>query len=87
MNLRTWWRKRFGDYAKLERRALPDGTRVRLVCGPACGFRGHGGVWLTSWTPRRMNSLDDPDDYKLTRESDGETTFAKRDAIEPTEEA
>jgi hypothetical protein len=76
-----WWRRRFGDYAKRERQALPDGTRVRLVCGPRCSGE-HGGVWTTSWTPRRSKDMDDPDDYRLTREGDGETTYAHRNAIE-----
>jgi hypothetical protein len=85
-SVRNWWRRRFGDYARLERRALPDGTRVHLVCGPRCRFADHGGTWVTSWTPRRTGNLDDPDDYRLTREGDGQTTFAHRDAIEPLEE-
>lgn len=81
--LREAWSRRFGEYARLERAALPDGTRVRLVCGPGCGFRHHEGVWTTSWTPRRLNDIGAPDDYKLVRETDGETTFAHRSAIEP----
>lgn len=84
MWIRDWWRRRYGDYARLERAALVDGTRVRLICGPPrCTFGKHDGVWITSWTPRRMNDIDAPDDYRLTRESDGETTYAKRDAIQP----
>lgn len=71
------------QHAIRERTALPDGTRVRLICGPCCSFRHHDGVWLTSWTPRRMNDIGAPDDYKLTRESDGQETFATRSAIEP----
>lgn len=62
------WRRR--------RAALPDGTRVRLVCSPRCSFRDHDGVWTTEY-------LDDPGDYRLTREDDGETTYAARNAIEP----
>ena len=82
MRLPDWWRRRFGDYARLERKALPDGTRVRLTCGPKCGFGDHAGIWVTSWTPRRTNEIDAPDDYRLTREGDGQQTFARRDAIE-----
>lgn len=82
--LREWWRRTFGDYARAERVALPDGTRVRLVCGGGrCTFKDHEGVWRTSWTPRRMHDVDGPDDYMLTREGDGETTYAARDAVEP----
>jgi hypothetical protein len=83
VSLRSWWSRHVGEHARRERASLPDGTRVRLVCGEACRFRDHSGIWLTSWTPRRTGCIDDPDDYKLTRESDGETTFAARDAIEP----
>lgn len=67
-HVREGWSRRFGDYARRERAALPDGTRVRLVCGPGCQFKNHDGVWTTSWTPRRNNDIDDPDDYRLTRE-------------------
>jgi hypothetical protein len=81
--LRKWWRMRFGDYAHEARRALPDGTRVRLVCkNTRCGFHDHEGIWITSWTPRRNGDPDDPDDYRLTREGDGETAFAVRSALE-----
>jgi hypothetical protein len=85
--LREWWRRRFGDYAHRERIALPDGTRVVLTCGPNCTFSEHDGVWVTSWTPRRSGDLDDPDDYRLTREGDLHTTFARRDAIAPVLES
>jgi hypothetical protein len=82
--IRIWWRRRFGDYARASRAALPDGTRVRLVCGPAgCSFAVHDGVWRTSWTPRRLDDVDAPDDYRLQREGDGEVTYAHRSAIEP----
>lgn len=83
MTIREWWSKNFGDYAQRERAALPDGTRVRLACRDGtCSFPDHSGVWLTSWTPRRSGDIDDPDDYRLTRESDGEVTYATRAAIE-----
>lgn len=83
-SLREWYSRRFGEYARLERAALPDGTRVRLVCGSGCGFREHDGVWFTSWTPRRLNDIDAPDDYKLSRdpEGNGEATFAMREVLE-----
>jgi hypothetical protein len=83
MSLREWWRRHFGDYAKMERKALPDGTRVRLACQPNCGYSDHRGIWVTSWNPRRQNDIDAPDDYLLVREGDGERTYAKRDATEP----
>lgn len=70
---------------RAERRALPDGTRVRLVCKcSGYGEHGHEGIWTTSWTPRRMGELfdDTVDDYKLTREGDGEETYATREAME-----
>jgi len=69
--------------ARLEREALPDGSRVRLVC--KCPHRvdgSHDGVWTTSYTPRRTKVLDDPDDYRLVREGDGATTYAHREALE-----
>jgi hypothetical protein len=81
--IRTWWRLRFGRYARLERTALPDGTRVRLTCKCKSFAKEHEGVWVTSWTPRRLNDVDAPDDYRLTRESDGETAYASRNVLEP----
>jgi hypothetical protein len=80
--LRNWLRRHFGDYARRERAALPDGTRVRLTC-KCSRFERHDGVWITSWTPRRNKNMDDPDDYLLTREGDGATTYATREVIEP----
>jgi hypothetical protein len=65
--------------------ALPDGTRVRLVCECSRSRHTHDGVWVTSWTPRRQNDADTVDDYELTRESDGETTYATRGVLEPIE--
>jgi hypothetical protein len=65
----------------MERTALPDGTRVRLVC-KCQGFSTHEGVWVTSWTPRRTDNIEGPDDYLLTREGDGHTTYATRGALE-----
>jgi hypothetical protein len=79
VRLKTALRRRFGDYARTERAALADGTRVRLLCD----HDHHKGVWRTSWTPRRLNDVEAPDDYQLTRESDGKTTYATRGAIEP----
>lgn len=86
----SWWErifsKRVREYVRLERRALPDGTRVVLICNRSkCRFTHHDGVWVTSWTPRRTGDIDDPDDYRLTRERDGETTYALRNAIYPLE--
>jgi hypothetical protein len=81
MSLREWWTRRFGAYARRERAALPDGTRVRLICGPGCSFSTHSGVWKTSWSPRRTGLVDDPDDYRLEREGDGHTTYAHRNAL------
>lgn len=86
MAFAEWWSRTFGDYAKAEREALPDGTRVRLTCAGWCGRVGddaHAGIWVTSWTPRRTGFYDDPDDYQLEREGDGKVTFAHRNAIEP----
>jgi len=77
-----WWRQ--WRLRRAARAALPDGTRVRLVCkDTGCTYRDHGGIWVTSWTPLRNGNPDDPDDYRLTREGDGEVTFATRGAIEP----
>jgi hypothetical protein len=80
-----WWRlsAEWRDYVRRERAALPDGTRVRLVC--LCS-RDHGVIWLTSWTPRRMRDINDVDDYRLTSETDpNDTTFAVRDVLEVVE--
>ena len=84
--IRFLWRKLRPrlTYWRLERAALPDGTRVRLECGHGCGFKDHEGVWVTSWTPRRFTDARryyEPDDYRLTRESDGETTFARQNVL------
>lgn len=47
-----WWARRFGDYARREREAMPDGTRVRLVC--QCG---HGSLVASRAAPsRRLTS-------------------------------
>lgn len=85
-----WWHWLFfaavREYRTLEKGALPDGTRVRLVCDKlGCNRRVHEGVWVTSWTPRRNNRIDDPDDYRLAREDDGYTTYATRGAINPVD--
>ena len=59
---------------------------MRLVCGCSrCTLKEHDGVWTTSWTPRRLQDTTAPNDYRLTRETDGETTYATRDAIAPVE--
>jgi hypothetical protein len=82
-----WWQRLFSrrvrEHLRREAAALPDGTRVRLVC--QCSRRDHAGVWTTSWTPRRLDDIDVCDDYMLTRESDGESTYATRGAIEPVQ--
>lgn len=79
--LRRWWWARV-DLPRQARKALPDGTRVRLVCG--CARCDHAGIWITSWSPRRMGGDPDaPDDYRLTREGDGESTYALRNVLEP----
>lgn len=80
---RPWWWWLFAEwraYVRREQAALPDGTRVRLVC--SCQGRDHEGIWVTSWTPRRMRDHTDVDDYLLTRETDAQTTYAARDALE-----
>lgn len=76
---RTFWARR--AYRRMAARALPDGTRVRLTCQCSRARHAHNGVWTTSWTPRRV-SWDSPDDYLLTREGDGETTYATRGVLE-----
>lgn len=86
----TWvrrvWRRFWGmrAYRRLERASIPDGTRVRLICPDRCRDR-HLGIWTTSWTPRRIGGpcpWDEPDDYRLTRESDGETVYATRESMQ-----
>jgi hypothetical protein len=65
-----------------------DGTRVRLACKlPNCRLKDHSGVWRTIWSPRRTGFHDTPDDddYRLTREGDGATTYAVREALEVVE--
>lgn len=77
-------------YKQAARRALPDGTRVRLLCPPSCADR-HAGIYRTEWSPRRVfksgqpyypRAWEAPDDYHVVRESDGDTHFATRDALE-----
>jgi len=83
--LRRWRPVARARHRLAERLALPDGTRVRLTCRcSGWGTRGHDGVWRTSWTPRRMGMLVDDvvDDYRLTREGDGEETYATRGVLE-----
>jgi hypothetical protein len=64
------------DVRRLKARAYPDGTRVRLTCScRGYGSDGHRGVWVTEY---KVES----DDYRLTREGDGETTYAALNAIE-----
>lgn len=82
MSLCEWWSRHFGDYARRLRQALPDGTRVRLICPRTCKFADHTSAWVTSWTPRRTGFIDDSDDYLLVREGDGERTFARRDVVD-----
>jgi hypothetical protein len=87
--LRVWWSRNYGEYRRLERQAVPDGTLVRLVCREHCSFPAtqHEGVWYTSWTPRRMNDIDTVDDYRLSRdpEGNGEATYATRGSFEVVE--
>jgi hypothetical protein len=76
------------EYQRREAAALPDGTRVRLACKlPNCRLKDHSGVWRTIWSPRRTGFHDTPDDddYRLTREGDGATTYAVREALEVVE--
>jgi len=61
-----------------------NGRRIRFEI-PMPTEREYG-IWVTSWTPRRSGDIDDPDDYRLTRESDGDITFATRNAIHPVSE-
>ena len=77
--LAWWWIHRV-NRLELEaaiRAALPNGTRVRMTCqckgnwGAGC----HEGIWTTEYKP-------EADDYRLTRLSDGETTFAVRSVLE-----
>ncbi len=78
---RAFWGRR--TYRRMERGALPDGTRVLLAC--QCSRHDHAGVWTTSWTPRRIGGprpWEEPDDYQLTREGDGKTTYASRSVLE-----
>lgn len=74
---RSWlsWVERRELAARI-RRALPNGTRVRLTCHcKGYGQAAHEGTWTTEYK-------DLTDDYLLTREADGETTYAARNAIQ-----
>lgn len=80
---KAFWGRR--AFRRMARAALADGTRVRLACGCSRSRHSHGGVWTTSWTPRRIGGTrpwEEPDDYLLTREGDGETTYATRGVLE-----
>jgi hypothetical protein len=76
--LAWWWIDRVDrlETASRRRAAMPDGTRVRLTCR-CTGYdpHAHGGIWTTEYQ-------EDGDDYRLTREGDGEATYAARNALE-----
>jgi hypothetical protein len=78
---RLWW-------LAMRRSAIPDGTRVRLICACyRCVASGNAETYVTSWTPRRQQDPTAPDDYELTRESDGNVSWATRAVIWPIEVA
>ena len=75
--LARWWLSRMNriELQRAVKNALPDGTRVQLECScRGFGPNAHEGVWTTQY---KLTA----DDYRLTRESDGEITYAVRKVL------
>ena len=84
--LHHWWRlltsSLYMEFCRREREALPEGARVRLLCECKDCALAPNAIWRASWTPRRLHDIGGPDDYQLTRESDGKVLYAHREDLE-----